>query len=604
MRTSLDRIKSLAIACAELLEREQCAQEELIGDLTDAVHLLQGETADSRLRQLSVQLKQLREHAELLARMARENFLSKIEAEIPEVQRELDDARVGTVLRALTEKSSPSLRSFCETLLDELLAITNAERGFILSYSPETTEADIIAARRFETTNLSLAEYDVSRTLLREIFARGVPLLLEDAVGDSVYGREASVKRLEIRSVLGAPLLHGRRTVGALYLEHRAQPCVFQKSDCSLLEAVGRFVVFFLNHARLLPLASRSEDRVFLDGAKASEEIIGSDAKLRAALDVVNRIADSPALVLIEGESGTGKELFARALHYQSSRCGGPFVAINCAAIPDNLLESELFGHERGAFTGATERYVGRIEQASGGTLFLDEISELAHSLQAKLLRFLQGNELQRLGGKDTVHVDVRVVAATSKDLKALAEAGVFLESLFYRLNVIPLHLPALRERKDDIPLLAAHYAAKFSAFYQKRLHVEDEVYACLQDYSFPGNVRELENLMHRLVALAESEAIRLGDLPAEILKPGAQRVDLQGGRLARMLSSRPADYEDLRRRRIEIKKQLARQEREMIDRAIDDCAGNLTQAARVLGINRITLHKLLKRDRGGSNSN
>lgn len=594
MKSSIDHIKTLASACAELLAQEQLAQTKSLAELSEAVRILQGDTADRRLRQLSSQIKQLQERVNLFAQMARDNFLAKIESEIVPAQGELDDARLGKVLAALTKSVSPSLRSFCETLLDQLLTATGAERGFVLYYLPETTEAEIIAARHFETTNLSLAEYDLSRTLLREIFARGAPLLLEDAVSDSAYSREASVQRLEIKSVLGAPMLHGHRTVGALYLENRSLPCAFNASDCRLVETVALFVVFFLSHARLLPIAPRSEERVFLDSGKASDEIIGEDPKLRAALSVVARLADSPALVLIEGETGTGKELFARALHYQSGRRERPFVAINCAAIPGDLLESELFGHERGAFTGATERYLGRIEQAQGGTLFLDEVSELAYSLQAKLLRFLQGNELQRLGGKEAVKVDVRVVAATSKNLKTLSEAGKFHDALFYRLNVIPLCLPTLRERKDDIPILARHYLQRFSTLYQKRVSIEDGVYQCLRDYPFPGNVRELENLLHRLVALANDEIIRLGDLPAEVLNPTARRLGLEPDSITQLSSAKLTDYKDLRSRRNQIKRLLAAGEREMIDGVLKECNGNLTQAARRLGIHRITLHKIL----------
>lgn len=594
MKSSIDHIRALARACGELLAQEQIAQTKSLAELSDAVRILQADTADRRLRLLSTQIKQLQEQSDMFVRMVHDNFLARIEAELAGADDQIDDARLARVLAGLTKNLSPSLTTFCELLLDELLAATGAERGFVLYYLPESTEAEIIAARHFETTNLSLAEYDLSRTLLREIFARRAPLLLEDATSDNAYGHEASVRRLEIRSVLGAPLLHGRRTVGALYLENRSLPCAFNPGDCRLLETVARFVVFFLTHARLLPVAPRSEERVFLDSGKVSNEIIGKDPKLHAALDVVARLADSPALVLIEGESGTGKELFARALHYQSARHDGPFVAINCAAIPESLLESELFGHERGAFTGATERYIGRIEQAQGGTLFLDEVSELAYPLQAKLLRFLQGNELQRLGGRESVQVSVRVVAATSKNLKTLSEEGRFHEALFYRLNVIPLCLPALRERNSDIPLLAQHYLEKFAALYQKQIECEPEVYECLRGYNFPGNVRELENLMHRLVALATDDIIRLGDLPAEISNPASKRVTLAPDGVAQLSATPLNDYKDLRRRRNQIKQMLLMQEREMIERVVNECGGNLTQAARSLGIHRITLHKLL----------
>src|SRR6185295_1000782 len=288
----------------------------------------------------------------------------------------------------------------------------------------------------------------------------------------------------------------------------------FDRRDTGLLQIIAEFAVFYLRHAHLLPAMFQRESRVFFDETKASKEIIGSDPKILALLETVRRLADSPATVLIEGESGTGKELVARALHYQSSRRDHPFVPINCAAIPDNLLESELFGYEKGAFTGATERYLGRIEQGNRGTIFLDEVSELAYALQAKLLRFLQSNEFSRLGGKETISVDVRVVAATSKDLKVMMEAGKFQEALYYRLNVIPARLPSLGERSDDIPILVAHFLKKFSAIYGKGVRIENQAIEVLRGHSYRGNVRELENLIHRTVALASTDVIRIGDLP------------------------------------------------------------------------------------------
>jgi DNA-binding NtrC family response regulator len=299
---------------------------------------------------------------------------------------------------------------------------------------------------------------------------------------------------------------------------------------------------------------------------------------------------------LIEGESGTGKELVARALHYQSERRDRPFVAINCAAIPETLLESELFGHERGAFTGATDRYVGRIEQGNGGTILLDEVSELAYTLQGKLLRFLQSNELSRLGGKETIRIDARLVAATSKDLKAMMEAGKFQEALYYRLNVIPIRLPTLAERKSDIPLLIAHFLKKFSAIYGTQARLDGQAIELVKEHVFHGNVRELENLIHRLVALAQNETIGAGDLPEEVLKTHAERISLKRDPLQTILATPPANLLELRHRKQEIRRALAEQERELVEQAIDECGGNLTEAASRLGLHRITLHRILKR--------
>ena len=596
MKSQADRIKSLSETFAALLEREKRSSQELISSLIESVRTIQGDTADRRLQRLTAQLKHLQERFDLLTEMARRDFLAKIQREAEDLRQSMTDSRVASVLTALLEIQSPSLSFFCETLLDSLIEVTSAERGFILYYLPESTEADVIAARNFQTTNLSLEEYDFSRTLLREVFQSERSLLLEDALHDPAYAGETSVRKFELKSVMAAPLKHDHRTVGALYLENNTLPRAFGEEERQLLEVVARFVVFYLRHARLLPIIFDQESRVFLDTSKASKEIVGHDPKILALLGVINRIADSPATVLIEGESGTGKELVARALHYQSARGERPFVAINCAAIPETLLESELFGYEKGAFTGATERHIGLIEQASGGTIFLDEVSEIAYPLQAKLLRFLQLNEFHRLGAKETSRVDVRVVAATSKDLKALTEAGKFQKALYYRLNVIPVRMPALRERKEDIPALIDHFREKFSPLYGKNVRIEREVYECLKEYPFPGNVRELENLIHRLVVLTADDVIRIGDLPGEFLNISSQRVSLEKDPLYRILHTAPADLEELRRRKGEIKRVLAEQERQLIERTIQETGGNLTEAASRLGMHRITLHKIVRR--------
>ena len=596
MKADPKRIKNLAESLAALLEREQRANQESIASLLDAVETLRSKTADRRLHYLTAQLKTLRERTDLLTEMARHEFLAKIDQEANELAKDASGGRVARVLMAAVGNKAHSYNAFCETLLDSLIEVTGGERGFVLFYLPESTEAEVVAARNFQTRNLSLEEYDFSRTLLREVLQRDRPLFLEDASQDSTYSREASVIKFDIKSIIASPLRKEGRVVGALYLENNSQPCAFGERDPQLLEIVAEFMVFYLHHAHLLPATFERDSRVFLDPSRASKEIIGRDPKVLSLLEVVNRIADSPATVLVEGETGTGKELVARALHYQSARRDRPFVAISCAAIPDNLLESELFGHEKGAFTGASERYIGRIEQGDGGTIFLDEISELAYPLQAKLLRFLQSSEFDRLGGSKTIRVDVRVVAATSKDLKAMMAAGSFQEALYYRLNVIPVLMPALRERKQDIPFLITHFLAKFSAIYGKQIRMEREASDLLTECDFPGNVRELENLIHRLVALASDDVIPIGDLPAEILQRRAERVSLQKDSLYHLLETPPADLEELRHRKQEIRKALADQERVLVERVIEEAGGNLTLAASRLGLHRITLHKLLKR--------
>ncbi|HYV64699.1 MAG TPA: sigma-54 dependent transcriptional regulator [Myxococcales bacterium] len=276
-------------------------------------------------------------------------------------------------------------------------------------------------------------------------------------------------------------------------------------------------------HAVLKSVAQALEKRRLLQENKqlrarlagGASPIVGQSPPLRATLDVIRQAAPSSATVLLLGESGTGKELFARALHEHSGRAQGPFVPINCAAIPETILESELFGYERGAFTGATQRKEGRIERAQGGTLFLDEVGELSGAVQVKLLRFLQEGEIERLGGAAAIKVDCRVVAATNRDLAAQVKEGRFREDLFYRLNVIQVVLPPLRDRVEDVPLLADHFVARYAAKNGKPVRaLTPAALEALEGYSWPGNVRELENAIERAVVLSQGSELDVDALP------------------------------------------------------------------------------------------
>jgi transcriptional regulator with GAF, ATPase, and Fis domain len=596
MNPAAGRIIELVGTLAALIEKESESNRKVISSLIESVKLLQGNTADRRYQRLIAELKKLDEYLGLLDRMARGDMLMKIEAQARSLTASPKDGAFLERLLALFGQPAFPANRICSLLLDLVIEAVGAERGFVLFYVPESTEGEIVAARNFQTRNLTLEEYNFSRTVLREAFDCGQPLLLEDASHDPSFARQASVIKFQIRSVIAAPICYGGRIVGCIYLENRAAASLFDEDDLKLAELASCLAAFYLHHARLLPFEFERSARVFFDAEKASREIIGQDPRVISVLDLIARIADSQATVLIEGESGTGKELAARALHYQSARRNKPFIAINCAAIPENLLESELFGYEKGAFTGASDRYIGRIEQGEGGTIFLDEVSELAYPLQAKLLRFLQSNEFHRLGGKDAIRVEVRILAATSKDLTALVREGKFHEALYYRLNVIPLRLPALREHKSDIPLLIDHFLAKFSAVYSKQVRAEKAVCDWLSEYAFPGNVRELENLMHRLVALATDDRIRIGDLPREMLESSGHRVDLAGDPIHLAWQTPPLDMDDLRRRRLAVRQALVEQERALVERAIEEAGGNLTEAARRLKLHRITLHKILKK--------
>jgi transcriptional regulator with GAF, ATPase, and Fis domain len=553
------------------------------------------------LQRLPAQLKKLQEHLDLLTDMARRDFLAQIQREAGELNERLADGRLATVLTGLIDVQPPALNHFCESLLDRVIEVTGAERGFILSYLPESTEAEVIASRHCQTTNLSLEEYRFSRTLLYEAFKRGEPLLVEDASSDPTYSNETSVMALDLKSVLAVPLTQGGRTVGALYLENNQEPCAFDGEDLRLLESVAGFVMVYLHHAHWLPVVFRQDAPIPLDPSRAPTKIIGRHLKIQEMLDRINRIADAPetenkpAAVLIEGETGTGKDLVARALHSQSARRKGPFVAINCAGIQETVLESAFFGSKEGVFTSAVDR-IGLFKEADGGTIFLDEVNHLPASMQANLLRVLDSNEIRRVGEAKTIHVNVRVVLATSEDLKKMVEDGMFLEPLFYRLHVIKVCVPPLRERKEDIRLLIDHFLQAFSAIYRKEVRAEPEVYEYLQEYPFPGNVRQLKNLIEPLVIFAKDGWVRLSDLPPDILAIGSQRVSLKKDPLSRMLHTPPADVEDRRRGRKEVGRVLAEQERQLVERAVQDAGGNLTEAANRLGIHRVTLHKRLKK--------
>ncbi|MCU0641157.1 MAG: sigma-54 dependent transcriptional regulator [Candidatus Margulisbacteria bacterium] len=316
--------------------------------------------------------------------------------------------------------------------------------------------------------------------------------------------------------------------------------------------------------------------RQLLESDYQYEKIVGKSPAIREVFRVVEEVAKSNATVLITGESGTGKELVARAIHNRSPRQNKLFVAVNCAAIPENLLESELFGHEKGSFTGAIERQIGKFEIASGGTLFLDEIGTLPLPMQAKLLRALQEKEIERLGGGRPVPVDVRIVAATNGDLKAETKNRRFREDLFYRLNVIPLHLPPLRERAEDVPLLAEHFLHKYNHEFGKKIKgFKPEVLPLLAAYDWPGNVRELENLIERLVVLTQSAQIDAAKLPPEVR-----------GNLPALPGEEETRFRDA----------VRKFESAFIKQAIGKAGGKKGEAAKMLGIHRNTLLQLEKK--------
>jgi DNA-binding NtrC family response regulator len=346
--------------------------------------------------------------------------------------------------------------------------------------------------------------------------------------------------------------------------------------------------------------------------------LVGQSAEIQTIFKVIEQVADTPSTVLITGESGTGKELVAKALHEHGSRKTGPFIKINCAAIPKNLMESELFGYEKGAFTGATSSKPGRFELADGGTLFLDEIGEIPVEMQVKLLRAIQESEFERVGGLKTIKVNVRLVTATNRDLEQETQRGHFREDLYYRLNVVPLQIPPLRKRTGDIRLLVAHIIKKFNERLKKTIAgISDDALAALEAHSWPGNIRELENVLERTILFTKGDRIERSDLqlgsasdPAPHAHPpmGTSTTtgpippitedDLEDSGPTEHAGSPSGSLKDI------VRAETSRVERELIVKALDETGGNVTQAARLLKISRKSLQMKMKefglRDKDG----
>jgi two-component system, NtrC family, response regulator AtoC len=316
------------------------------------------------------------------------------------------------------------------------------------------------------------------------------------------------------------------------------------------------------------------------------ENIIGVSPALQSVLDTVRQVAPTRATVLLEGESGTGKELIAHAIHQLSPRARRPFVTVHCAALSANLLESELFGHEKGAFTGAFERREGRFEIADGGTLFLDEIGEIDSSVQVKILRVLETRSFERVGGSHTIHSDVRLVAATNRNLKKMVEEEKFREDLFFRLNVITIRLPALRERKEDIPLLAAHFLKEYNRENNKKVQAfSEDVLDLFHRYPWRGNIRELRNVVNHMVVMARGDRITMSEVPHEVKVGVSEGVPTAHPSGAGAAAGEPRNPASLN---------LAEMEQQLIKEALQQTGGNISKAAILLGISRRTLHRKL----------
>ncbi|HEV7509982.1 MAG TPA: sigma 54-interacting transcriptional regulator [Thermoanaerobaculia bacterium] len=482
--------------------------------------------------------------------------------------------RIGNDLHSL-HSTEPIARRLLELALETI----PAERATVLLFDADTAEA-AEPNRSFALDRRgSAAPFGVSRTLVERIVAEGTAVLANDVPEETGgWGVVESVVAARLQSLIAAPLTGEKLTgdkgpSGVLYLDTRNLGTRFDERHLDLLTAVAGIASAALANARLLEWLREENQRI---EAALDTDMVGESSRMKEIGRLLARVAPTDSTVLLRGESGTGKEVAARSLHRGSRRVSRPFVAINCATLSETLLESELFGHEKGAFTGAVDRKTGKIEAAEGGTLFLDEVGELPPKLQAKLLRVLQEREYERVGGTRPLKADVRVVAATNRDLEKAMREGTFREDLFYRLNVITLTLPTLRERREDITLLASHFAALFSRRLGRRIAgFTPEARSCLQRYGWPGNVRELANAIERALVLGEGELIRPEDLPETVLETAPAAATAAGP-----IGAYHESVNDFKRR--------------LILDALDQAGGNVTKAAERLDLNPTYLHRLI----------
>jgi Nif-specific regulatory protein len=453
------------------------------------------------------------------------------------------------------------------TLLGMVFDVIPAERGAILLMEEGTQEIQSHTA--WDRVQGPDRAVQVSQGILRRVLEGRISVL------ENAGNMEGGAGEGKAQSILCAPLAAGERTLGVLYLDTTNPGTRFSEEDLELLSAIAGLAAMGIENARQFERLKQENDRLRAE-VSLTHDMVGRSARMKEVYQFIERVAPSDATVLIQGESGTGKELAARAIHKNSPRKNAPFVALNCAAFTETLLESELFGHEKGAFTSAISQKKGFLEVAEGGTVFLDEVGELSPILQAKLLRVLQEREFMRVGGTRPIKINVRFLAATNRDLQKAVKENGFRGDLFHRLNVISIWLPALREHPEDIPSLAEHFAVRYAEKCNRVVRgISEEARACLMRYEWPGNIRELENAIERAVVVGTSEWILPEDLPEMLLETESEGERPQAA----------ANYHEAVRR---LKKEL-------ILSALEKSGGSITEAAKALGVHGNYLHRLMR---------
>ena len=497
-----------------------------------------------------------------------ENKLEKLSSEKKKLER--------LYASGILFQSETEMKRLMEKAIDTVVTELNADEGFIVLVD-DKLNIDTIVAKNMEPENEPEAK-ELSTTIINDTIKNIKPSQLSQLQANSNFGSKHSIVSLGLKAALCVPLVSNSKVLGAVYLDRRNAEMPFKESDLTFLLSFANQIVKGIEVSKEIDTLEEKLANVPSTSFKElreefkSDYIIGSSRKLYDVLNLASKVSDTDVSILLLGENGTGKDLLAQAIHNNSKRKDKPFVAVNCGAIPSDLLESELFGYESGAFTGANKSKPGRLESADGGTVFLDEIGEMSVNLQAKLLRVIQTKEIERLGSVNSKKIDVRFIAATNQDISKMIEEKRFREDLYYRLKVIEIYIPPLRERKEDVEDLVHYFLKKYSKE-NKELTIADEAVEILESYNWAGNIRELENVIQRAVILCPDSEIKIENLPSEIID---DKESVSNTAEERTLSEAETEF----RKRF-ILRVLRKTE-------------SKSEAAKVLGINRSHLHKLL----------
>jgi Nif-specific regulatory protein len=500
------------------------------------------------------------------------NYLlpDKVLAALPATDRVARE--LNTLLKiSSTINSIRNVRELQRQLLELILEVVPAERGAILLFEENQDQFfSVCGWHRLTGLDDSIR---VSKTITNQVLREVVALLSNDIVENENIGGTPSLVAARVCSVLCVPLVVFDKPLGVMYLDTSVPSSRFDEGHLQLLTAIAGISAVAVDNAERFEVLHNENQRLH-DEIKLEHKMIGESAPMRQVYRFLAKVAPTQSTVLVRGESGTGKELAAHAIHLNSPRATKPFVAINCATLSETLLESELFGHEKGAFTGAIAQKRGKLEVAEGGTVFLDEVGELSPAIQAKLLRVMQTHEFERVGGTRPIKVDVRMIAATNRELESAIKTGDFREDLYYRLNVISIVMPPLRERREDIPLLASYFVADYSKRCKRKVTgISSEARGLLQAYDWPGNVRELENAIERALVLGSTDLIVPEDLPEVLLESSPTEG-----------ATKASYYEAIKDAK-----------RQFISDALKQTQGNYTEAAKLLGVHPNNLHRLIR---------